>query len=117
MLEPDAAANASQASDLSQLEQGDYVEQIVDGWALPGDTGQLVIDTPDLLPERTSVREADIEVRRAASIPFAVWAHPLLGAPEEKRRGRLQGERLAPQGPGAAPHRGRRAPSWSAASR
>ena len=87
LLEPDAAANASQASDLSQLEQGDYVEQIVEGWGLPGDTGQLVIDTPDLLPERTSVREAIIEVRRAASIPFALWSHPLLGAPEEKADG------------------------------
>ncbi len=87
ILEPDAAANASQASDLSQLEQGDYVEQIVEGWALPGDTGQILIDTPDLLPERTSMREATIEVRRAASIPFAIWAHPLLGAPEEKTDG------------------------------
>ena len=87
ILEPDAAANASQASDLSQLEQGDYVEQIVEGWALPGDTGQILLDTPDLLPERTSMREATIEVRRAASIPFAVWAHPLLGTPEERTEG------------------------------
>jgi hypothetical protein len=84
LLEPDAAANAQQASDLSQLEQGDYVEQIAEGWALPGDTGQIVIDTPDLLPERTSVREATIEVRRAASIPFAIWSHPLLGAAAER---------------------------------
>jgi hypothetical protein len=87
VLEPDAAANASQASDLSQLEQGDYVEQIAEGWALPGDTGQLTLDTPDLLPERTSVREATIELRRAAAIPFALWAHALLGAPEEKTEG------------------------------
>jgi hypothetical protein len=87
VLEPDAAANASQASDLSQLEQGDYVEQISEGWALPGDTGQILIDTADLLPERTSVREAIIEVRRAASVPLTIWAHPLLGAPEEKTDG------------------------------
>lgn len=79
VLEPDAAANAAQVSDLSQLEAGDYVEQITEGWALPGDTGQLVIDTPDLLPERTSVREATIEIRRATAIPFAIWSHPLLG--------------------------------------
>ncbi|APR84289.1 Hypothetical protein A7982_09638 [Minicystis rosea] len=84
VLEPDAAANAAQASDLSQLEQGDYVEVIAEGWALPSDTGQLVLDTPDLLPERTSVREATIEIRRAASVPFAMWSHPLLGTPEEK---------------------------------
>lgn len=83
VLDPDAAANAQQASDLSQLEQGDYVEQIVEGWALPSDTAQLVIDTPDLLPERTSVREAMIEIRRPAKIPFALWSHPLLGKPEE----------------------------------
>ena len=84
VLEPDAAANASQASDLSQLEAGDYIEQITEGWALPGDTGQLVIDTPDLLPERTSVREATIEIRRATTIPFAIWSHPLLGKAAEK---------------------------------
>ncbi len=87
VLEPDAAANASQSSDLSQLEQGDYVEQIAEGWALPGDTGQLLIDTPDLLPERTSVREATVEIRRAASVPFSIWSHPLLGAPEERTEG------------------------------
>ena len=84
VLEPDAAANAAQASDLSQLEAGDYVEQITEGRALPGDTGQLVIDTPDLLPERTSVREATIEIRRATTIPFAIWSHPLLGKAVEK---------------------------------
>jgi hypothetical protein len=87
ILLPDAAQNASQASDLSQLETGDYVEQIIEGWALPDDTGQLVIDTPDLLPERTSVREATIEIRRSTSVPFSVWSHPLLGAPEIRSEG------------------------------
>jgi hypothetical protein len=90
VLEPDAAANAAQFSDLSQLEQGDYVEQIIEGWALPNDSGQIVIDTPDLLPERTSVREAEIELRRAASIPFSLWSHPLLGAAEERAEGGLK---------------------------
>ena len=101
-LEPDAAANAAQGhSDLSQLEVGDYVEQIVEGWALPGDSGQLVLDTPDLLPERTSVREAEIQVRRAASIPFATWAHPLLGKAEERTEGdvRVSVWRLKNQAP------------------
>jgi hypothetical protein len=87
ILEPDAAANAAQQSDLSQLEQGDYVEQIVEGWVLPGDTGQIVVDTPDLLPERTSVREATVEVRRPASIPLSIWAHALLGKPDERTEG------------------------------
>jgi len=85
ILTPDAAAYASQGhSDLSQLEQGDYVEQITEGYALPSDTGQLVIDTSDLLPERTSVREAEIEVRRPASVPFMLWSHPLLGKAEQR---------------------------------
>ncbi|WP_437997649.1 hypothetical protein WMF26_44180 [Sorangium sp. So ce185] len=88
ILAPDAASNAAQEhSDLSQLEQGDYIEQVTEGYALPGDSGQLVIDTWDLLPERTSVREATIEVRRPSSLPLAVWSHPLLGAAEERAEG------------------------------
>ncbi|MGK3984817.1 hypothetical protein WME99_17355 [Sorangium sp. So ce136] len=88
ILAPDAASNASQDhSDLSQLEQGDYVEQVTEGYALPGDSGQLVIDTWDLLPERTSVREAEIEVRRPSSLRLAVWSHPLLGAAEQRTEG------------------------------
>ncbi|WP_438016330.1 hypothetical protein WMF18_36650 [Sorangium sp. So ce315] len=88
ILAPDAAANAAQDhSDLSQLEQGDYVEQITEGYALPGDAGQLVIDTWDLLPERTSVREAEIEVRRPSSLRLAIWSHPLLGAAEQRAEG------------------------------
>ncbi|WP_437632945.1 hypothetical protein [Sorangium sp. So ce854] len=88
VLAPDAAANAAQDhSDLSQLEQGDYVEQITEGYALPGDSGQLVIDTWDLLPERTSVREAEIAVRRPSSLRLAVWSHPLLGAAEQRAEG------------------------------
>ncbi|WP_437778340.1 hypothetical protein [Sorangium sp. So ce1097] len=88
VLAPDAAANAAQDhSDLSQLEQGDYVEQITEGYALPGDSGQLVIDTWDLLPERTSVREAEIEVRRPSSLRLAIWSHPLLGAAEQRAEG------------------------------
>ncbi|WP_437875932.1 hypothetical protein [Sorangium sp. So ce513] len=88
ILAPDAAANAAQDhSDLSQLEQGDYVEQITEGYALPGDSGQLVIDTWDLLPERTSVRDAEIEVRRPSSLRLAIWSHPLLGAAEQRAEG------------------------------
>jgi hypothetical protein len=48
-----------------------------------------VIDTPDLLPERTSVREATIEIRRATAIPFMVWAHPLLGKAREGVEGAM----------------------------
>jgi hypothetical protein len=87
VLEPDAAANSAQVSDLSQLEQGDYIEQIVEGWALPGDTGQIVVDTPDLLPERTSVREATVILKRPAALALALWSHPLLGKADEHVEG------------------------------
>src|SRR5690606_6683787 len=77
ILEPDATPMASQGnSDLSQLEQGDYVEQLIAGYALPGDNGQLVLDTPGLLPGRTSVHSAEIRVERPESVPFSLWSHP-----------------------------------------
>jgi hypothetical protein len=85
ILEPDRASYASQGhSDLSQLEAGDYIEQIVEGWTLPGASGQLVIDTPDLLPERTGVENASIELERPSSLPLDVWVHALWGQPTEK---------------------------------
>jgi len=80
VLEPDQAQNASQAhTDLSQLEQGDYVEQLVTGVALPGHMGHLVVDTPDLLPMRTSVLHASVEVRYPRSLQLSRWAHRMLG--------------------------------------
>jgi hypothetical protein len=88
VLEPDKASYASQEhSDLSQLEKGDYIEQILEGWALPGSSGQLVVDTPDLLPERTSVERATIEVRRPASLELSMWSHALWGKPSERTDG------------------------------
>jgi hypothetical protein len=85
VLEPDKASYASQEhADLSQLEKGDYVEQILEGWALPGASGQLVVDTPDLLPERTSVQQASIELRRPASLDLSMWSHALWGKPSER---------------------------------
>lgn len=88
ILEPDAAAFAAQGgSDLSQLEQGDYVEQITEGWSLPNDMGQLTIDTPDLLPERTSVKSATLSFRYPKKLGAAMWSHPLLGKAEEKAAG------------------------------
>ena len=85
VLEPDKASYASQEhSDLSQLEKGDYIEQIVEGWALPGAAGQLVVDTPDLLPERTSVDEASIELRRPATLDLSIWSHAQWGKRSER---------------------------------
>jgi hypothetical protein len=91
VLEPDQAANASQDhSDLSQLEQGDYVEQLVAGVAVPGMMGQLVVDTPDLLPQRTSVLHAEIEVRYPAGLKLSRWAHRALPAGQERTEGDQQ---------------------------
>ena len=110
VLEPDAAANAAQATAISRSSsRATTSSKSLEGWALPGDTGQLVIDTPDLLPERTSVREATIELRRATSIPFAIWSHPLLGKAEERIEGGVKVSVWRDEEPGAAPHRGRRA--------
>jgi hypothetical protein len=84
VLHPDAASMASQGNtDLSQLETGDYVEQIVEGYYLPNDQGHIVLDTPDLLPERTSVLSAEIVVRVPEKLALSIWAHPRLGSPAE----------------------------------
>lgn len=88
LLEPDAAAMAAQGnSDLSQLEPGDYVEQISEAWVLPDRAGHLVIDTQDLLPERTSVRQATLELRYPQKLKLARWSHPMLGRADERDEG------------------------------
>ncbi len=91
VLEPDATPNASQAhAELSQLEQGDAVEAIYEGWSLPGETGDLGIDTPDLLPDRTAVHEATIELRVPVAVHAAVVSHALLGKGVETRDGDMR---------------------------
>ncbi len=88
ILEPDRTPHASQGhADLSQLEQGDAIEAIYEGWALPGETGDLGIDTPDLLPDRTAVASALVELRLPASVKGSLWSHPLLGKATETTDG------------------------------
>ncbi len=83
VVEPDQVAQAAQShSDLSELEKGDYVEQILEGFVVPDAGGQIVVDGPDLLPARTGVREAEIELRRPTSLSLGLWSHPLLGKPQ-----------------------------------
>lgn len=87
-LLPDPTPMASQAhADLSQLEAGDYVLSVYEGFALPGPTWNLGFDSPDLLPERTAVEEASLEVRYPASLAAQVSLHPAWGKPEEKTQG------------------------------
>lgn len=91
VLDPDPGAQGRQGNtDLSQLETGDYVEALVVGWALPDDHGQITVDSPDLLPERTSVRAGSVSLTRPAELDLSVWSHPLLGTGQTQR----QGERL-----------------------
>ncbi len=88
VLEPERAPRASQAhADLSQLERGDVVEAIYEGWALPGETGDLGLDTPDLLPPRTAVHDATIELRLPTTLKGALWSHPELGKATERADG------------------------------
>ncbi|MCC6646626.1 MAG: DUF3857 domain-containing protein [Polyangiaceae bacterium] len=102
-LEPDRAENAAQGnSDLSQLEPGDVIEQLVETFALPDRAGHLVVDTPDLMPERTGVAEATIELSVPSSLQLSTWSHPLLGAPttteaEGRRTTRWRMRDLAPR--------------------
>jgi hypothetical protein len=92
ILLPDATPRASQShADLSQLEAGDAVEAIYEGWGIPGEMGNVGIDTPDLLPERTAVREARIELRLPQGLRGSLWSHPMLGKAEEKTE---QGKRV-----------------------
>lgn len=85
ILLPDATPRAAQShADLSQLEAGDAVEAIYEGWGVPGEMGNIGIDTPDLLPERTAVREARIEMRLPQGLKGSLWSHPMLGKAEER---------------------------------
>ncbi len=91
VLEPDQTPRASQDhADLSQLEQGDIVEAVYEGWALPGDTGDIGIDTTDLLPQRVAVHDATVELRLPKSLRGALWSHPVLGKPIERSDGEVR---------------------------
>ncbi|MDF2695062.1 MAG: hypothetical protein K0S65_3445, partial [Labilithrix sp.] len=82
---PDRTPNAAQShADLSQLEAGDAVEAIYEGWGVPNETGSIGIDTPDLMPERTAVHDARIELAIPPGLKSSLWSHPILGKAEEK---------------------------------
>lgn len=82
---PDRTPHAAQShADLSQLEAGDAVEAIYEGFSVPGEMGNVGVDTPDLLPERTAVRNARIELRLPQGMKSSLWSHPMLGKAEER---------------------------------
>jgi hypothetical protein len=86
VLEPDPTPNAAQAhADLSQLEKGDYVEAVYEGWALPRETGDVGFEGADLMPDRTAVVHAEISVTLPAAVHGGLWAHPMLGKARESR--------------------------------
>jgi hypothetical protein len=88
IVEPDPNPGASQGhADLAQLEAGDVVEAIYEGWSIPLETGEIGIDTVDLLPERTAVHDATVELRVPTALKMTLWSHPLLGAPVTDVRG------------------------------
>jgi hypothetical protein len=88
VLDPEPASGASDARGrLTQVEQGDIVEAIYEGWSLPGDTGDLGVDTPDMLPERVAVHDATVELRLPRSLRGSLWSHPLLGKAVERADG------------------------------
>jgi hypothetical protein len=88
VIDPDPSAQGRQGNtELAQLQIGDYVEALVIGWALPDESGQLTVDTPDVLPERTSVREGAITFRRPPEVSLKLWSHAILGAGHERKDG------------------------------
>jgi hypothetical protein len=87
IVTPDNVAGAAQAhADLAQLEAGDLVESAFEGYATATDSGFLGLDSPDLLPARTAVLAAEIEIKIADSISLKPFAHPLLGKAVESRQ-------------------------------
>ena len=81
VVEPDRVAAYQSGAELSQIEPGDYVEMVAEGWMAPRADGSFDLDTPDLLPNRTAVEQATIELAYPTSIPLDVWTHAELGKP------------------------------------
>jgi len=81
ILSPDRAPNAAQGhADLAQLEAGDSVEAIYEGWALPTAAGTIGFDTPDALPARTGVHDFELSISLPSNAKEGAFhAHPLLG--------------------------------------
>jgi hypothetical protein len=91
ILLPDRTPGAAQShADLSQLGPGDVVEALYEGFALPSETYDIGFDTPDLLPDRTAVVSASIEIALPKRLEVSMRAHPLLGDPAKRDDGAMR---------------------------
>jgi hypothetical protein len=81
VVEPDRIAANQAGAELSQIETGDYVEMVAEGWMGPRADGSFDLDTPDLLPNRTAVENATIELSYPDPLQLDVWTHAELGKP------------------------------------
>lgn len=91
ILLPDTTPGAAQShADLSQLGPGDAVEAIYEGFAIPSETYDVGFDTPDLLPDRTAVVSASIEIRVPKALRVSMHAHPMLGEAASRDDGAMK---------------------------
>jgi len=81
VVEPDRIAAAQAGAELSQIEPGDYVELISEGWFVARADGTFDLDTADLLPARTAVGNAQITMTMPSSLAVDLWSHSELGKP------------------------------------
>lgn len=81
VVEPDRIAAAQAGAELSQIEPGDYVELVSEGWFVARADGTFDLDTSDLLPARTAVVNAAITFTIPSVLPMEMWSHPELGKP------------------------------------
>ncbi len=79
VVEPDRIAAAQAGAELSQIEPGDYVELVSEGWFVAKADGTFDLDTADLLPARTAVANATVTFAIPSSIPIEMWSHSELG--------------------------------------
>jgi hypothetical protein len=87
VVEPDKIDAAQAGAELSQIEPDDYVELVSEGWFLARADGAIDFDTPDLLPARTAVVHASIELDAPSDVPLRLWSHPELGPPSVTEAG------------------------------
>lgn len=81
IVEPDRIAAAQAGAELSQIEPGDYVELVSEGWFLARADGTFDLDTADLLPTRTAVGNASVTFSMPSAMNVEMWSHPELGKP------------------------------------